>query len=66
MRERKNQRELLSSKLGRYLQTVRACLPRGKKVEDFFKESELWTIARECGLTEEDFERAWREELKLN
>jgi len=45
---------------------VRACLPRGKKVEDFFKESELWTIARECGLTEEDFERAWREELKLN
>jgi len=66
MEERKDQRELLSSKLGRYLRTIRTRLPRGKKVEECFTESELWAIAAECGLSEEDLERSWREELKLN
>ena len=32
----------------------------------WLRRENAWTIARECGLTEEDFERAWREELKLN
>ena len=66
MRDRKDQGELFSSKLGRYLWTVKARLPHGKKVEEVFSESELWAIAAECGLTEEDLERVRREELKLN